>query len=199
MIYKSTPLLETKEEDEYTEEEETEIEEKWRKESARRRASLERRIRSWERRKQIWERREEFEQKERKKKGSKGTHILCFNFFRGKPNPVSVPVHDIKDFLEPCRNIARGPETRPGLPYPPAGRWAVVLIAWGLGRKVTNPLVNKHMHLFVPWRVKVRATGSGKGTATRRRTGDILALRGRGRAAATAAYFLQECCAACLP
>lgn len=106
MLYKSTPLLDTKEEDEYDEKEETQIEEKWRKESAKRRASLERRIRSWERRKQIWERREEFEEKERKRKGRKGTRILCFNFFSGKQNPVSVSVHEMKDFLVPCRNTS---------------------------------------------------------------------------------------------
>ena len=105
MIYKSTPLLETKEEEEYSDEETLEIEEKWRKESARRRASLERRIRSWERRKNIWERREDFEQKEKKKKGSKGTNMLCFNLFRGKQNPVSFPSHEmIKAFLKSLQN-----------------------------------------------------------------------------------------------
>lgn len=118
MIYISTPLLETKEE-EYDDEEEIEIEEKWRKESARRRASLERRIRSWERRKHIWERREEFEQKERKRKGSKGTNMLCFNLFRGKPNSVSSPAREvIKDFLKLFQNTCLWPRDPPRVPSP---------------------------------------------------------------------------------
>ncbi|MPC77089.1 hypothetical protein E2C01_071534 [Portunus trituberculatus] len=117
MIYKSTPLLDTKEE-EYSDEETLEIEEKWRKESARRRASLERRIRSWERRKHIWERREEFEQKEKKNKGTKRANMLCFNLFRGKQNRV------IKAFLESLQNTPtclwpRDPLRHPDLPRAP--------------------------------------------------------------------------------
>ena len=163
MIYKSSPLLETKEEDEYGDEEGIEVEEKWRKESARRRASLERRIRSWERRKQIWERREEFEHKERKKKGSKGTNMLCFNLFRGKPNPVSFPARDvIKDFLESLQNTCLWPRDPLGVPHLPRAVQcchAHVLFDFLVTGKRCNEPERIVINVFIRWRVKVSIGG----------------------------------------
>lgn len=92
MIFRGTPLVECKEEEEEEEADKearnhySSVEESWKEEADKRRASLERRLRSWERRKENWDRREEFE----RKTGLGAAKALCFNLRRRKAaDPVS--------------------------------------------------------------------------------------------------------------